>query len=278
LGSAGIPLQGALGVIGLLLACCVPAASLVARLVEGKRATFTVGGAVFVGTLVAPWLILGADRWLGPWLGFSIPVASGMAALVVGYALGEGIGRLACVSFGCCYGKPISRLSPRLRRLFARCCFVFAGPTKKIAYEGGLEGEPVVPIQGLTAAWLVALAAIGTALFLAGHHRTVLGTVFVGTQAWRIGSEFLRADYRGEGRISAYQIMAGIGIGYLLVVLPFLPSPPARPLDVVAGLGGLWRPEVILGLQGLWVAIFLHTGRSVVTGARLSFHVRRHLV
>jgi hypothetical protein len=72
--------------------------------------------------------------------------------------------------------------------------------------------------------------------------------------------------------------MAGIGIGYLLVVLPFLPSPPARPLDVVAGLGGLWRPEVILGLQGLWVAIFLHTGRSVVTGARLSFHVRRHLV
>jgi hypothetical protein len=278
LGAAGIPLLGTLAVTGLLLACCIPAASLVARLVERKRATFTVGGAVFVGTLAAPWLLLAANRWLGPWLGFSVPVASGMAALIVGYALGEGIGRLACVSFGCCYGKPVSQVSPRLRRLFARCCFVFAGPTKKIAYEGGLEGEPVVPIQGLTAAWFVTLAMIGTAVFLAGHHRLALGVAFVGTQVWRIGSEFLRADYRGGGHISAYQIMAGIGIAYVLATLPFLPAAPAGSIDILRGLESLWTPAVILCLQGLWIAIFLHTGRSVVTGATLSFHVHRHIV
>jgi hypothetical protein len=28
------------------------------------------------------------------------------------------------------------------------------------------------------------------------------------TQVWRFLSEFLRADYRGSGRISAYQVMA----------------------------------------------------------------------
>jgi hypothetical protein len=30
---------------------------------------------------------------------------------------------------------------------------------------------------------------------------------------------------------------------------------------------------MILALQGLWLAIFLYTGRSSVTGAQLTFHV-----
>ena len=197
LGAVGVSLFGMVTMAILLLACCVPASKLVARLVERKPATFTVGGAVFVGLLVGPWLLWWTNRTLGPLLGVEIPVATGLAAAAIGYALGEGVGRLACVSFGCCYGKPVSRISPRLRRLFERYSFVFTGQTKKVAYEGGLEGEKVVPVQAITAVLFVATALLAAAVFLRGHHRAALGLSVVVTQAWRVVSETLRADNRG---------------------------------------------------------------------------------
>ncbi|HTU03447.1 MAG TPA: hypothetical protein VMG58_16575, partial [Candidatus Sulfotelmatobacter sp.] len=169
LGSVGVSLLGTVLLAALLLACCVPAASLVARLVEHKSATFTVGGAVFVGVLLGPWVFLLGNRLLGRALQAPVPAVPAMAAAAIAYALGEGVGRLACVSFGCCYGKPLASLSPRLRALFARSAFVFAGATKKVAYEGGLEGEPVVPIQAITATLFVAIALVAASAFLRGH-------------------------------------------------------------------------------------------------------------
>jgi hypothetical protein len=278
LGAVQVPLSGIALAACLILGCCIPASKLVARLVERKPATFTVGGAVFVGVLLGPWAFQLANRLLVPWLGFPIPVAASLAATAIAYTLGEGIGRLACVSFGCCYGKPLARVAPWLRTLFARCNFVFAGGTKKIAYEGGLEGEPVIPIQGITAVLHVALALGACLLFLRGHYRVALCVSFIGTQVWRTVSEVLRADYRGHGKVSAYQIMALIGAGYALAVFPFLSPDRLPPADVRAGLALLWHPGVIVWLQGLWAVTFLHTGRSVVTSATLSFHVQRDVV
>ncbi|HWU41101.1 MAG TPA: hypothetical protein VN203_25900 [Candidatus Acidoferrum sp.] len=278
LGAVGVPLRGNLVMAGLLLLCCIPASTLVARLVERKRATFTVAGAVFVAILMGPWVFLLANRFLGPVLGFDVPLVPALAAASIGYALGEGVGRLACVSFGCCYGKPLSRISPRLRRLFDRWSFVFSGQTKKVSYEGGLEGEPLVPIQAITAVLYVTIALGSAALFLHGFHRTALCLSFVGTQAWRLPSETLRADYRGGGKISAYQVMAMVGMVYALSTFPFLPSVLLPHADILSGLRSLWSPGVILLLQGLWLATFLYTGRSVVTGATLTFHVRHDMV
>jgi hypothetical protein len=279
MGAVGVPAGGTIVLAGVFLAVSVPAATLVARLVERKRATFTVGGAVFVAVLLGPWALVATNRLLGPELGIELPLAAALAATAIAYALGEGVGRLACVSFGCCYGKPLSRLSPRLRRLFARYSFVFSGPTKKIAYEGGLEGERVVPIQGMTAALFVSVALGGMALFLHGHYRLALGATFLATQAWRFLSETLRADYRGRAKkVSAYQVMALVGMLYMLALLPFLPAQDLSRADILAGLTPLWDPGLLLGLQGLWLAIFLHTGRSVVTGSILFFHVRREFV
>jgi hypothetical protein len=275
LGAVGVPLPGTVTMVVLLLAICVPASTLVARLVERKRARFTVGGATFVGLVVGPWILIWSNHALGRLLGFEIPVATGLAAAAIGYALGEGVGRLACVSFGCCYGKRLSGISPRLRRLFERYSFVFTGQTKKVAYEGGLEGEKLVPIQAMTAVLFVTTALIAAEVFLRGHHRTALGVAVAVTQGWRALSETLRADYRGGGRISAYQVMALLAIVYLVTALPFVPAGVGLQADIVAGLRVLWDPWVILFLQGLCLAIFLHTGRSVVTAATLSFHVRR---
>ena len=141
-----------------------------------------------------------------------------MAALAAAYALGEGIGRLACISFGCCYGKPMDEVHPLLRRLFAGRAFVFTGATKKIAYADGLQGREIFPVQAVTATIYCAAALIGVYLFLKGYFRAAFLVPLLATQLWRFVSEFARADYRGRGRISAYQKMALAAAAYGLAV------------------------------------------------------------
>lgn len=53
----------------------------------------------------------------------------------------------------------------------------------------------------------------------------------------------------------------------------FGPESPRAAPDLAAGLSALWDPGVLLALQVLWAVVFLHTGRSVVTGSELRFHV-----
>ena len=100
----------------------------------------------------------------------------------------------------------------------------------------------------------------------------------IATQGWRSLSETLRADYRGEGRISAYQIMGLVGVVYAIIVACFLAHEPVGVPDLTAGLKSLWSPALILFLQGIWITIFLYTGRSTVTGATLSFHVHHERI
>jgi hypothetical protein len=275
LGTIRVPQPAVLTVAALMLGICVPASRLVAWLVEGKAHTFTVGGAVFVGTLAAPWMV-GLTNLL-PWgrSAPAMPVVATLAAIVTAYAFGEGLGRLACLSFGCCYGKPIEDCPPLVRALFARRPLVFSGALKKIAYASNLEEIPVVPVQVLTATLYVTTGLAGTWLFLSGRFGAafVLGTLV--TQGWRVGSELLRADYRGERSFSAYQWMGLAAIPYALAMAVwFQGGAPSLP-DLSAGLAALWHPGLLLALQGLWLAIFLYTGRSSVTGATLSFHVHR---
>lgn len=257
-------------VAAITLLVCVPASSLVARLVEGKRHTFTVGGAFFAGIVTLPGIVWALRFIPGP--AANLPIGGTLAALAIAYAFGEGFGRLACISFGCCYGKPLEEASPTLARLFARRAFVFSGETKKISYAHRLAGVKVVPVQGITAVLYAVTGLTALHLFLMGHQIAAFAAAVTVTQVWRPLSELLRADYRGMGTLSGYQIMAaaavlwGIGLAFLL---------PAEPLaaDLQRGLASLWNPFTILFIQVVWVAIFFHTGRSMVTGSRLSFHV-----
>lgn len=268
-----VPLGAFMGLALGMLAVCVPASRWVAKLVEGKAHTFTVGGAVFVGIVVAPWMIAAIN------LVSTRPIAMlpTLAALGIAYAMGEGLGRLACISFGCCYGKPLSQCGPLAQRLFSRFHFVFTGPTKKIAYASGLNNQPVVPIQALTAILYVVTALIGTSLFVLGAHCSAFLLTAIVTQGWRIYSETLRADYRGDQAFSAYQWMGVVGIAYVSVVswlstsvTSLAASPPAQ---IGVGVSALWNPVVLIVFQGVWLALFWYTGKSSVTGASLSFHV-----
>lgn len=278
LGAARISLAGALLVTALMLTVCYPAARLVAILVEKKRHTFTIGGAAFVGILLAPWCILLAERLINEFTDCTLPMLPVLAAIATAYTLGEGLGRLGCISFGCCYGRPLADCHPLVRRLFSRMAFIFAGPTKKAIYEGGLAGRPLVPIQAITCIIYCLTAIAGSFLFLRGHFTAALLLCTGTTQIWRILSETLRADFRGIARISAYQKMGGLAVVYVFLLARIVHSPyPTMPV-IGQGVGLLWHPGIIIGLQIFWLLAFLFFGRSTVTTSTLSFQlVREHL-
>jgi hypothetical protein len=273
MGSLAVPIAGALAILSAVLAICMPASKLIALWVEGKTNTFTVGGASFMGLIAAPWIVEFINETLGIRMGFSAPVISVLAAVSVAYAIGEGIGRLACISFGCCYGKPLSVCHPLLRKVFSGRGFIFSGATKKIAYAHHLDGREVIPIQGVTAVLLTIAGVMGCYAFLKGFHAAAFCGTLVVTQFWRVVSELLRADYRGGGRISAYQIMSLLSISYALLLLTLFPSAEAGMPDLAVGIRALWDPGVLLFFEILWAVAFIYTGRSRVTGSTIRLHV-----
>lgn len=272
MGSLGYPLWMIGLPAALMLMVCIPASKIVARLVEKKKNTFTVGGASFVGFVVSPFIVSGINEVKF----IVIPVLPFLAALAASYAIGEGIGRLGCISFGCCYGKPLDACPPFIARLFKRFHFRFSGLLKKAAYEGGFDSVPLAPVQALTSALCFIAGILSTYLFLNGHYRLSFLTAVLITQLWRFVSEFLRSDHRGRGRISAYQFMSlAVATLSFLIVLCFKTALSAPVPIMSKGLGAIAAVPYIIFIEALWIIIFLFLGRSTVTGSMLSLFVRR---
>ena len=156
------------------------------------------------------------------------------------------------------------------RRYLGSATLFFPERPKKIAYESGLDGEHVVPVQAVTSVLYIATGITCTYLFLNAHYvASFLVSVLV-TQGWRSVSEIFRADYRGEGRISVYQIMGIVAIIYSFILWKWFPD--SNPMAYVTeGIQTLWQPEIIIFLLLLWLGIFLHTGCSKVTGINRIF-------
>ncbi|MBI9091942.1 MAG: prolipoprotein diacylglyceryl transferase [Desulfobacterium sp.] len=273
-GATGIRLSSLVVLTLLLLAVTIPASKIIARLVEKKPGTLTVGGAVFVGVVSAPWLIVLVNMTLGKANGFSLPVPVMLAAISIAYTFGEALGRLACISFGCCYGPPLAQCSPFTQRIFAGFNLIFYGKTKKAAYADGLDEKKLLPIQMITAVIYTISGLIGTWLFLKGAFGAAFMATLWVTQVWRVISEFFRADFRGSMNFSMYQIMALGAIVYSSLILPVFSSATGMP-DLNLGLGALWDPGIILFLELVWIAAFLHSGKSAVTDSRILFNVVR---
>ena len=93
------------------------------------------------------------------------------------------------------------------------------------------------------------------------------------TQGWRFASEFLRADYRGNGRISAYQIMTLIAIGYTFTIAYLIKTlDPGLP-NLLLGINSLWNPGIIIFLVALLIFVFLYTGQSRITSSSINIQV-----
>jgi hypothetical protein len=273
IGAAGIDFGIFAAIVAILVAICLMAAKVIVLWVEKKRYGFSVGAASFVGIIFGPWLVYWIEKVS---LSFSRPFASMavIAAAAIGYALGEGLGRLACISFGCCYGKPMHKMPRLVQRYFGWVAFRFSGSTKKIAYAHQWEERKIFAIQAVTAVFYTGSALVGTWLYLEHYFAGAFFLCLTTTQGWRFCSEFFRSDFRGHRKITIYQIMSLLTIPYAALILWRFPSPQDPPV-LKAGLNLLWNPAAILFLQILWLVVFLTTGRSRVTGSALSFHVHQ---
>jgi hypothetical protein len=275
---AGMPLAAVFALTGGIMAASLLAAKGIARLVERKKNTLTVAGGATAGLYLMPvavWLV----NHLFPEQTRIMPLLPVMAALATGYIIGEGVGRLACISFGCCYGKPLAEINGIAGRFFSRFACVYYGETKKIAYASGLTGVKVVPIQAVTAFLYVHTGLAGIYFFLEGRFAVCFALTAVFALVWRVFSERFRADYRGQGRVSAYQVMAVVNVLFCLGLLLVPSSPAAIPaVNLRAGLNALWDPAALLFFQTLWLGLFLYTGVSRVTGSVISFHVRKERI
>lgn len=273
LGSLNVQTGLTLILVSVLLLICLPAAKWVARMVEGKNYTFTVAGAFFVGIFVTPLTLQFFNTMLHKAGLREVPILPALAAFTIVSAFGEGLGRVACISFGCCYGKPLTQLHPLLQKLFNNWNFVFSGKMKKIAYASGMDGTQVVPVQALTSALYVAVSLFSTLLFLKRYYVLAFVLTMTATQGWRTLSEVLRADHRGSSKISAYQVMGIVAIIYSAGLALLLAKGEYMNSNLAIGVNALWQPEVVIFLQGVWVAVFIFFGKSMVTGAEISFHL-----
>ncbi len=261
----------------VLLGICLPASSIIARRVEKKPATFSIGAASFLGIVAGPWIVMAVSVFSNNWLSVSFQPMAVLSALMIGYTLGEGVGRLACISFGCCYGKPMGDMPAFVRRHFSWVSFTYTGQTKKIAYAHKLLGEKIFAVQAVTVVLYTFSALTATLLYLNGAYAWAFFTCLLISQGWRFFSEFLRADYRGDRKISVYQIMSLATIVYGFF-LPFVFPSSGQAADVLAGLRSLWNPGILFFLQAIGVIMFLRTGRSDVTGAGIRFHVKKNRI
>ncbi|SLM32420.1 conserved membrane hypothetical protein [Desulfamplus magnetovallimortis] len=138
LGSCHIPVSVQMKYIIPILIVAIPASRIVAWIVERKSSTFTVGGATFTAIVMLPWVVTVINGFFD----FQMPFFCFFAAISIAYTFGEGLGRLACISFGCCYGKPLSESGKLMNRIFARCHFIFYGKTKKLPMPPILTATP----------------------------------------------------------------------------------------------------------------------------------------
>lgn len=275
LGAMNISLAGTILATSLLLSICVPSARIVAGIVEKKQHTFTIGGASFVGIILAPLSILLAENLLNRFSKGYLPMMPVLAAMAIAYALGEGLGRLACISYGCCYGKPLHQCSAFTRWFFQRTGTIFYGETKKVAYESKLCGVRLVPIQAITSIIFTLTALVGSWMFLQEKFTVTFVFCMAVTQIWRLLSEMLRADFRGFGKFSVYQKMGVIAVLYSIALACFDQSEISQHPVIIAGISGLWNPGILIGLQLAWVLFFIYFGRSTVTSSTVSFSLRK---
>ena len=270
--SVRMPLTVGFVLVMATVALCLPASHLVAAVVERKRNTFTIAGAAFVAALIVPPAVFLSEKVLRAWTHLTIFALPLLAAAAIAYAMAEAIGRLACISFGCCYGMPLRQAKPWLAKLFQRHNLVLYGSTKKAAYASGLDEQPLIPVQAVTSIVFALSGFAGLTLFLAQRWRPAMIVPVIGTWGWRALAENLRADHRGNSRISVYQIMSVIGLTYLTIAALILPAEGASP-DLAFGLSAITSTGVIVFLQAVWILLFLYYGRSRVTASTVSFHV-----
>ncbi|MGC8769285.1 prolipoprotein diacylglyceryl transferase family protein [Calditerrivibrio sp.] len=252
---------------------CIPSSKLLAYIIEKSPHGFTVGGAVFVGVLVLPvaiYLSLKLTNFSIEFKNLIIPV---YAVISVGYLMGEGIGRLGCLSFGCCYGKEITKVKSNfLRSFFESFYTVFHGECKKISYASGGCGVRTVPVQAIAILLYITTSFVSILMILKGFIISSLITSTLISQLYRFYSEFLRSDYRGVGKISSYQKMAILNIIIIFIYCYIFNGDVIYP-EIQKALLEILSLKFLIFAFFIFLMTFLYTGLSTATYSVIEFKV-----
>lgn len=269
-------------VVAPILIVGILSAKFLAILIEKKKSVFSVGAAVFVSFLISPFVVYFVNNYLGSMLGIEIDFMYFMSAVSVSFLFGEGIGRLACISYGCCYGKPVGSLSPIWKRVFKKINFVFYGKTKKIAYASNYDEIPVVPIQAITSIVCNTIGVLGLYLLMNGYVFLSFLISSIWVFLWRFLSEFMRSDYRGGVKqVSLYQVFSLVSIVYAILialisnhffVINF------KSYDLIVVLEKFWSANTLVILQLVWFFCFVYFGKSNMTTSKIEFAVKEELI
>ena len=165
LGAMGLSLPGTILAILLILACCIPAARLIA-IRSRKSATPLLLGSLLCRHPASTMAI----QFSSPYSTWVNPTTS--HSRLGGYVHSLYPGRRAWQArlhqLWLLLWQTAQRVQQVLQSLFTRINFIFYGATKKVAYEGRLAGEKLIPIQAITCVLYTLGALIGSYLFLIG--------------------------------------------------------------------------------------------------------------
>jgi phosphatidylglycerol:prolipoprotein diacylglycerol transferase len=247
--AAGVPVLAILG--SRLLEILVNIRAYVAN--PGRKLPET--GFAFQGALVACTLALMA---IGGVQG--LPVLRLLDALVLGLPLGHAFGRLGCLAYGCCHGRPSS----------SRCAIRYFDPDSKPVWKEGLSGMPLHPTQLYSAMGNVALFLLLNGFAEHGPHRegTLAATYLLVNSSGRFGTEFLRWPLRGSRALKPFQWVSVALFCSGLAMLAWSMSHPGFDFSMSAGLwwatvDALEHLPFVLGGSGILFLGFGIHGRKV---------------
>lgn len=145
-------------------------------------------------------------------------------AAVLGGTLTHAVGRIGCLTFGCCFGRPSG--SPLAIR--------YDSPLAKAARVAGLRGTPIHPVPLYEAIFNLGLFLLLNGIALAGSREGVPAALYLVIYgSGRFLLEFLRYD-SGDDRIgplsrSQWLCLLQAGAGAALLVALSTASGPASP-------------------------------------------------
>ncbi|MBZ4643116.1 MAG: hypothetical protein PWQ25_1193 [Deferribacteres bacterium] len=258
----------------IILSICMPASKLMARLVENKKNTFTVSGASFVGSITAPFVVLITSYLITKNIDIALNESFVvLSSLAISYITGEGIGRLACLSFGCCYGKKVSDFKGPIKKIFEKFYTVFEGKTKKISYESGCENVKTIPVQSVASILFNLTGILAIIFYSQGYIKTAFLTSVIVINLFRFLSEFLRNDFRGNKKVSTYQYFSIINIIYSIIISLLFNTSNSADFNILNGINEASKLKYLL--IAIFVISFLYTGVSKVTYSTIKFKVMK---
>lgn len=181
---------------------------------------FLLAGRVVLGGVIAGGL------W-GAWVfrRHRLPVASMLDCIFAAAALGMGIGRIACLLAGCCFGRPTD----------LAWGITFHDPLAR-QISGTPLGVPLHPTQPLLAVLAILTFVVVAWIVVRGRTPGLASVTFlVLSGATRFGVEFLRGDPRGAGAGLATSQWIGLAmvlIGAVAAAFLLRRRQDRRPVDV----------------------------------------------